>query len=113
MNNTKTRSEMYQDFIGMSCTEEIELEEKIIENYKKEFEDLREKYYSLQRKLEALKGFNLTKTPEGFSDEKGDPNYWTDACRDFWNETNMDTDTEELRWIVNWFDNRRNNKNDN
>ena len=48
-----------------------------------------------------------TKTPDGFSDEKGAPNYWLDAVRDFWADADMDTDTEELRWIVNWFDARR------
>lgn len=50
-----------------------------------------------------------TKTPDGFSAIKGEPNYWTDAVRDFWAETDLDTDSEELRWIVNWFDTRRNN----
>jgi len=48
-----------------------------------------------------------TKTPNGFSDEKGAPNYWLDAVRDFWTDTDMDTDTEEVRWIVNWFNARR------
>ncbi len=48
-----------------------------------------------------------TKTPEGFSEEKGDHNYFLDAIRDFWTECDMDTDTEEIRWIINWFDDRR------
>lgn len=46
-------------------------------------------------------------TPEGFSKVKGEPNYWLDAVRDFWDECDMDTDEMELVWIVNWFDERR------
>lgn len=53
---------------------------------------------------------NIGKTPDGFSDEHGSPNYWLDAVRAFWWETDMSTDTEELRWIVNWFDARRKGK---
>ena len=41
--------------------------------------------------------------------EKGDPDYWLDAVRDFWAETGFDTDSWELRVIVAWFDKRRRN----
>jgi len=44
---------------------------------------------------------------DGFSQEKGAPDYWTDAVRDFWAETDLDTDSMELRVIVKWFDRRR------
>jgi len=44
---------------------------------------------------------------DGFSQVKGDPNYWEDAVRDFWVETGLDTDEIELREIVKWFDERR------
>ena len=47
------------------------------------------------------------KTPDGFSDEKVSNNYWLDAVRDFWAECDMDTDSMELAWILNWFDARR------
>jgi len=45
--------------------------------------------------------------PSGFSDVKGEANYWLDAVRDFWAEMDMDTDEIELRWIINWFDKKR------
>ncbi len=48
-----------------------------------------------------------TKTPVGFSDEKDAPNYFQGAINSFWEETRLDTDTEEIRWILNWFDSRR------
>ena len=48
-----------------------------------------------------------TRTPVGLSDKKGDPNYFLDLVRDFWAETELDTDTEEIRWILNYFDERR------
>ena len=43
-----------------------------------------------------------TKVPDGFSSEKGAINYWLDAVRAFWSDTHLMTDTEEVRWIVNW-----------
>lgn len=49
-----------------------------------------------------------TRTPIGFSDNKEDKNYFQAAINQFWEETGMDTDTEEIRWIINWFDAKRN-----
>lgn len=46
-------------------------------------------------------------TIDGFSNTKGDPNYWLDTVRDFWAETELDTDEIELCIIVKWFDERR------
>lgn len=46
-------------------------------------------------------------TPSGFSDQKEDPNYFLDAIREMWSDLEIDTDTEEVRWILNWFDERR------
>lgn len=48
-----------------------------------------------------------SKVPEGFSDEKENDNYWLNAVRDFWAETGLGTDEIELRWILNYFDERR------
>jgi hypothetical protein len=45
--------------------------------------------------------------PVGFSDNKEEPNYFLDVVRDFWNDTGLDTDAIELRWILNWFDEKR------
>lgn len=44
---------------------------------------------------------------EGFSDEKGKPDYWLDAVKDFWVETGLPTDVTDLEIILNWFDLRR------
>jgi len=46
-------------------------------------------------------------TPERFSDEKGTPDYWQRAVNEFWASTNFDTDEFDLRAIVNWFDDYR------
>lgn len=51
---------------------------------------------------------NISYTPNGFTLNKEDDNYWLNAVRDFWAETGLDTDSVELMWIVNWFDKRRN-----
>jgi hypothetical protein len=48
-----------------------------------------------------------TNDPRGFSGEKGAPDYWLDAVREFWAETGLDTDSIELAVIVNWFDQKR------
>lgn len=48
------------------------------------------------------------KCPDGFSENKGDDNYWLDAVREFWSKTGLDYDETELVWIVNWFDSKRN-----
>jgi hypothetical protein len=45
--------------------------------------------------------------PKGFSRTKGDDNYWLDAARDFWAETELRTDLVDLEIILNWFDQRR------
>lgn len=44
---------------------------------------------------------------DGFSETKGDYNYWEDAVRDYWAYTGNDTDEFELREIIKWFDERR------
>lgn len=46
-------------------------------------------------------------TPDGFSDKKGDDNYWLDVVRQFWDSTNFDIDEIHLRAIINWFDDVR------
>jgi len=43
----------------------------------------------------------------GLNGEKGDDDYFLDAVRAFWSETGFDTDCDELRIIVAWFDKRR------
>lgn len=58
------------------------------------------------------KNSELQYPPDGFSDKKDDTNYWNDAYKDFWAETGLDTDAEDLAIIVAWFDERR-NKNEN
>ena len=45
--------------------------------------------------------------PDGFSDVKGDDNYWLDVVRNFWDDTGHDYDEFELLEIVNWFDEYR------
>lgn len=42
--------------------------------------------------------------PNGFSEIKGEKNYWEDAVRDFWASTGLDTDSVDLAIIVTWFD---------
>lgn len=54
-----------------------------------------------------IDNFWNVKCPEGFSDEKGTPNYWMDAVRDCWSECDVDTDEVDLRYILNWFDAKR------
>jgi hypothetical protein len=49
----------------------------------------------------------MSERVKGFSNIKGDDNYWLDAVRDFWAETGLTTDSVELEEIVNWFDMRR------
>jgi hypothetical protein len=53
---------------------------------------------------------SLPLIPFGFSDKKGDPDYWDEAYKDFWVETGLDTDSTDLAIIVTWFDKRRETK---
>ena len=48
-----------------------------------------------------------TKTPNGYTEIKGDLYDFQAAINRFWEQTGMDTDTEEIRWILNWFDTDR------
>jgi hypothetical protein len=44
---------------------------------------------------------------DGFSRKKGEPDYWLDAVRDFWTDSELDMDMTVLACIVKWFDERR------
>ncbi len=45
--------------------------------------------------------------PNGFSDTKGNSNYWLDAVRDMWAETQLTIDEMDARIVFNYLDKKR------